>query len=48
LIFFETHENHATAVKNLLESNEFEKVEIKKDLQGKDRIVWGKRMGASL
>ena len=47
-LFFETHEDHASEVKLLLESNEFEHVQIKKDLQGKDRMVWGKRMGASL
>ncbi|MEY2586177.1 MAG: peptide chain release factor N(5)-glutamine methyltransferase [Bacteroidota bacterium] len=48
MIFFETHENHAVEVKQLLEENEFEQVQIKKDMQGKDRIVWGRRMGASL
>lgn len=48
LVFFETHEYYAREVKTLLESNEFEKVQIKKDLQGKERMVWGKRMGASL
>ena len=48
LVFFETHENQATEVKKLMESNEFEQVEIKKDLQGKNRMVWGKKMGASL
>lgn len=48
LLFFETHEDHASEVKFLMESNEFEHVHIKKDLQGKDRIVWGKKMGASL
>lgn len=48
LLFFETHEDHASEVKLLLESNEFEHVQIKKDFQGKDRIVWGKKMGASL
>lgn len=48
MIFFETHEKYANGVVQLLEENEFEQVKIKKDLQGKDRIVSGKRMGASL
>ena len=48
MIFFETHEKYAEGVVQLLEENEFEQVQIKKDLQGKDRIVSGKRMGASL
>lgn len=48
MIFFETHEKYAKGVTQLLEENEFEQVQIKKDLQGKDRIVSGKRMGASL
>ncbi|NBO57527.1 MAG: peptide chain release factor N(5)-glutamine methyltransferase [Chitinophagia bacterium] len=48
MIFFETHEKYAKGVIQLLEENEFEQVQIKKDLQGKDRIVSGKRMGASL
>jgi release factor glutamine methyltransferase len=48
MIFFETHEKFAKEVIQLLEENEFEQVQIKKDLQGKDRIVCGKRMGASL
>ena len=48
MIFFETHEKYADGVVQLLEENEFEQVQIKKDLQGKDRIVSGKRMGASL
>lgn len=48
MIFFETHEKYASGVVQLLEENEFEQIQIKKDLQGKDRIVSGKRMGASL
>jgi release factor glutamine methyltransferase len=48
LVFFETHEKYAHDVKNLLESNDFEHVKLIKDLQGKDRIVWAKRTGASL
>ena len=48
MIFFETHEKYARGVVQLLEENEFEQIQIKKDLQGKDRIVSGKRMGASL
>ncbi len=48
MVFFETHEAHAGDVAALLENNEFEDVEIKKDMQGKERIVFGRRIGASL
>lgn len=48
MIFFETHELFANEVVLLLEENEFEQVQLKKDFQGKDRIVIGKKMGASL
>lgn len=48
MLFLETHMNYAQEVKNLMEENEFENVQIKKDMQGKDRMLWGKRMGASL
>ena len=48
MIFFETHESYAASVKQLMEEHDFEEVQVKKDMQGKDRIVWGKRTGASL
>ena len=48
MVFFETHEKYAKDVALLLEENEFEQVQMKKDIQGKDRIVSAKRMGASL
>lgn len=40
-LFFEVHENHAAEVKRLMEKNNFTAVEIIKDMQGKERIVWG-------
>lgn len=48
MLFFETHELHAAAVVDLMEENGFEQIVIKKDFQEKDRIVYGRRMGASL
>ncbi len=48
MVFFETHELYAQGVVDLLEENGFENILIKKDFQGKDRIVYGRRMGASL
>lgn len=48
MIFFETHESYAASVKQLMEEHDFEEVQVKKDMQGKERIVWGKRTGASL
>lgn len=48
MLFFETHEHHARDVSRLMEANEFEDVEVKKDMQGKERIVMGRKMGASL
>lgn len=48
MAFFETHESYANHVATLMESNEFEEVIIKKDMQGKNRIVYGKKTGASL
>jgi len=40
-LYFEVHEQYAQEVAELLESNEFISVEIKKDLQGKQRMVRG-------
>jgi len=48
MLFFETHEHHAKGVARLMEENEFEGVEVKKDMQGKERMVMGRKMGASL
>ncbi|MBL0309428.1 MAG: peptide chain release factor N(5)-glutamine methyltransferase [Bacteroidetes bacterium] len=39
LLFFEIHENRGADVKQLLENQGFDKVLIKKDFQGKDRMV---------
>ena len=47
-LWFETHMDHAGKVAALLEEHEFEKVRIKQDMQGRDRIVHGKRSGTSL
>ena len=48
MIFFETHEQYAKNVAQLLEESEFEQVQLHKDFQGKDRIVSGRKTGASL
>ncbi len=47
-LWFETHMNYAEEVASLMKENEYLDVKIKKDFQGKDRIVSGKRGGASL
>ena len=38
-LFFEIHENLANETKILLENIGFQNVEIRKDLQGKDRMI---------
>lgn len=48
MIFFETHQQYAKDVFQLLEESEFEQVQLHKDFQGKDRIVSGRKTGASL
>jgi release factor glutamine methyltransferase len=48
MIFFETHADFAKDVVCLMEQFDFENVEIKKDMYGKDRIVFGRKSGASL
>lgn len=48
MIFFETHSDYAKEVSDLLAENDFENVEIKCDFQEKERIVCGKKTGASL
>lgn len=48
MIFFETHAEYANQVAQLLEENEFEQVEVNLDMQGRERMVSGKKIGASL
>lgn len=48
MLFFETHELYAREVAALLEANGFEHIVVKKDFQEKERIVMGRRAGASL
>ena len=48
MIFFETHPEFSYGVASLMEEFEFENVEVKKDMYGKDRMVFGKKSGASL
>jgi release factor glutamine methyltransferase len=48
MLFFETHELYAQQVASLLEENGFENITVKKDFQEKERIVFGRRTGASL
>jgi release factor glutamine methyltransferase len=48
MLFFETHELYAQEVAALLEENGFEHIAVKKDFQEKERIVLGRRPGASL
>ena len=47
-LWFETHMDYAHDVAALMKTEEYEEVIVRKDLQGKDRIVSGKRGGASL
>lgn len=39
VIYFEIHEDLGSSVQHLLESKNFRHVELKKDLQGKDRMI---------
>lgn len=48
MLWLETHMSYAEAVASLLIANDYIEVTVKKDFQGKDRIVSGKRSGASL
>jgi release factor glutamine methyltransferase len=48
MLFFETHASYAHEVASWMESNEFEQVTVLQDMQGKDRIVYGIKTGASL
>lgn len=43
LLFFELHENYAIETKSLVESFGFEEVELKLDLQGKNRMLKAKK-----
>jgi release factor glutamine methyltransferase len=47
-LWFETHMDYAHDVAALMKTEDYEEVIVRKDLQGKDRIVSGKRGGASL
>jgi release factor glutamine methyltransferase len=47
-LYFETHSSYANQIAALMEDNMFEEIEVCKDLQGLDRIVKGRRPGASL
>ena len=38
-LYFEIHENHATAVRELLENLGYQNVEVKKDMHDKERMV---------
>ena len=48
MLFFETHELYAQEVAAILEENGFEHIVVKKDFQEKERMVMGRRAGASL
>jgi release factor glutamine methyltransferase len=39
-LFFEIHENFGSETKEMLESLGYTNIEIRKDLQGKDRMIW--------
>jgi len=43
-LFFELHENYALETKTMVESSGFHSVEIRKDLQGKDRMLKAQRL----
>ena len=43
LLFFELHENYAQETKSLVESLGFDEVELKLDLQGKNRMLKAKK-----
>ena len=47
-LWFETHMSYAEEVANLMKTYDYLEVQIKKDFQGKDRIVSGTKAGASL
>ncbi len=43
-IFFEIHEDHGCGVVELLKGQDYKKVELIQDLQGKDRMVCGRKV----
>lgn len=43
MLFFEIHENYGLDTEKLLQKNGFTNTKIVKDMQNKDRMVWGKR-----
>jgi release factor glutamine methyltransferase len=45
-LFFECNENNAREVASLMEKSGFKNVELRADMQGKMRMVWGVRPGA--
>jgi release factor glutamine methyltransferase len=48
LLWFETHMSYAEEVAQLMRESDYLEVVVKKDFQGKDRIVSGRKSGASL
>jgi release factor glutamine methyltransferase len=44
-LFFEINEAFASEVTKLLEKNNFHKIELVKDINGKDRFVYGLKAG---
>lgn len=47
-LWFETHMSYAEGVADLMKKNDYTNIQIRKDFQGKDRIVSGMKAGASL
>ena len=47
-LWFETHMDYANEVASLLKEYDYENIVAKKDMQGRDRMVTGKRTGESL
>ncbi|NLW43112.1 MAG: peptide chain release factor N(5)-glutamine methyltransferase [Tissierellia bacterium] len=45
ILAFEIGHDQGNRVKELLEENKFKNIEIKKDLQGLDRVIWGVKEG---
>jgi release factor glutamine methyltransferase len=42
-LYFEIHESNADEVVNILKNRNFDEISVRKDLQGKDRMIRGKR-----
>jgi release factor glutamine methyltransferase len=47
-IFFEIHEDFASEVMAILKSLKFVNIELRKDLQGKDRMVRAQKLSSQL